>query len=411
MRRSFEDWMAYLLEHHPLDKIEFGLERIRCVAQRLDLLSWPDCQVITVAGTNGKGSTCCIIESILCAAGLHVGVFSSPHIEDVRERIRINKQWIDKSDYVKAFLCIDKARQSVELTFFEWMTLVALFQFKQHSLDCVVLEVGMGGRLDATNVIDADISVITSIGLDHMAYLGTTNDAIATEKAGILRPNQICVSGVEPRLLAIEAMAERLGTKMVHLQEHFDYQSMIDGTWTFKGMKWQLETLFCSSLPLINAAIGLAVLEQLPFSISSHAIQVGLRQAKLPGRMEVISQAPWVVLDIAHNQPAVEYVAQQWLQRSVRGKRYAIFGTMSDKDIDGMIRVLASVVDHWLLVTLPVQRSASKKQLQDCFAELHHTLYDNVESARSSLNLMLTSADSVLIFGSCYTVAEFKQVT
>jgi dihydrofolate synthase / folylpolyglutamate synthase len=410
MQRSFEDWMAYLYEYHPLDKIEFGLERIRAVAQRLNLLSWSECQVITVAGTNGKGSTCCVIESVLCAAGLRVGVFSSPHIQDVRERIRINNAWLAKADYAKAFVCIDQARQGTTLTFFEWMTLAALYQFKQHNLDCVVLEVGMGGRLDATNIIDADISVITSIGLDHMAYLGTTPEAIGAEKAGILRSHQVCVSGVMPRLAPIDAMAEYFGTKILHLKEHFTYQAMPDETWTFTGIKSELQALPRPRLALINAALGLAALEQLPFTISIDAIHAGLKHAKLPGRMEVFSQAPWVVLDIAHNQPAVAYLAEQWLQRSLTGKRYAIFGAMMDKDMTAMISELAGAVDHWFLVALPGQRAASKQQLQDCFAPLSFTLYDEMAAAWSTLQSMLTPTDSVLIFGSCYTVAEFKQV-
>lgn len=400
-------WLDYLLAIHPTE-IDMGLERVTQVANRLGALSLGSTKVITVAGTNGKGSTCRMLEQIMRAAGYRVGVYSSPHIINYNERVRIDDVDAPDSDFISAFETIEAARGDTSLTFFEYATLAGLLLFKQAKLDLVILEVGLGGRLDATNIIDADVSVVTAIDLDHQAYLGDTRELVGREKAGIFRKNRPAIVGDAEMLASVVDVANEKGALLKAVGQAFSYSQTRIG-WDFRGEHWQFESLPRPQLPLPNAATSLAALEQLWPELSEEAIRSGLASARLSGRMEHICEAPLIILDVAHNPHAARYLAQRLDELQAKGRVYGVCGMLKDKDIEGVMDALAPSIDSWLLVTLHNERGADAGRLRKALPDgCDAREFEQMQDCWQYLKPKLGAEDVVIVFGSFYTVSGFK---
>jgi dihydrofolate synthase/folylpolyglutamate synthase len=404
---QLSDWVAYLLDHHPIEKIWMGLERVAAVAKRLNLLKMHPAQVITVAGTNGKGSTCRIIEAILVQSDYRVGVYSSPHFNCFSERVRIQEKSVEPSRMVEALSAVEAARAETELTFFEFATLAALWLFKQQKLDYILLEVGLGGRLDATNVIDSDLSILTSIDYDHMEYLGHTLDAIGLEKAGVMRSNCLSVCGMSHVPASVVSYGLLHQVKLKRRDKDFSNEPG-KHTWEYRGTHWHYPELPYPKLHLNNATTALAALEALLPKLPYTSLVHGLEKANLPGRLERYRDQPLVVLDVAHNRESVQYLAQTLKKKQPsRGKVYALFGALNDKPIQDMISEVDPYVDCWHFVRLATARRADMTSVQ---ANLNRfsTKHCSMQVACQELKTLLLPEDQLYVFGSFYTVSEFK---
>ena len=367
-----DEWLSYLENSH-FKAIDLGLERIKSVAQALDLLT-PAPFVITVGGTNGKGTTCRLLETILLNAGYRVGVYSSPHLLRYNERVRIQNQELDDAQHTASFAYIEQ-NKTQSLTYFEFSTLSALHLFKQAKLDVVILEVGLGGRLDATNIVDNDMAVITSIDIDHTDFLGSTREQIGFEKAGIFRANKPVIIG-EPNIpQTMLAHAETLGCQLFcrHLDWDFSQQEL---GWTWQTthedekVRWNLLTdLPLCHIPLANAATALAAVQKLPFEISLETVKKFLLEVELTGRFQTmkpeslthlaqmvqreVEALPRMIIDVGHNPHAARYLAEKLtaLKAQSQGKLIAVCGILKDKDAVGVLTPLLPLVDEWYCVT------------------------------------------------------------
>ncbi|MBW0282040.1 bifunctional tetrahydrofolate synthase/dihydrofolate synthase [Shewanella xiamenensis] len=404
-----DQWLAYLLSIHPTE-IDMGLTRVSKVAERLNVLDLGPSQIVTVAGTNGKGTTCAMLENILRLSGLTVGVYSSPHMLKYNERVRINGQDASDDAFVAAFEQIEAARGEISLTFFEYATLAGLILFKAAKLDVVILEVGLGGRLDATNMIDADISVVTSVDLDHEAYLGNTRELVGREKAGIFRQGKPAIVG-EPNLPhTVNDVAQQLGAKLYRVGNEFSYQQN-GNTWDYQGQVLKLTQLSLPSLPLPNAATVIAIVEQGWPHIAADIIAKGISSARLTGRLEQVSEQPLILLDVAHNPHAARFLVKQ-LTPIVAGKRvFALCGMLKDKDIGGVLPVVSPLIDTWYLVSLQGERGANASLLRQTLAQDCKALeFEDIATAWTALKAQIQPDDVVIVFGSFYTVAGFKSL-
>ncbi|WP_107852537.1 bifunctional tetrahydrofolate synthase/dihydrofolate synthase [Oceanimonas marisflavi] len=397
--RSLADWLT-MLEGLNIAHIELGLERMQRVAGKLGLLSLPS-YVITVGGTNGKGTTCALLEAMLRAGGHSVGVYSSPHLLDYRERVRINGDFPAEQAFCDAFAAVEAARGDIALTYFEFGTLAALWLFRDAHPDVVLLEVGLGGRLDATNVVDSDQAVITTIALDHTDWLGSDREAIGFEKAGILRPGKPAVCGDPEPPASIAAQAGRLGTPVAFSGKDFHWQQQGD-TWSFEGAGLALAGLPVPGLPLMNAATALATLAASPFALSADAIATGLREAKLAGRLQQLAPNLWV--DVAHNPESAAYLASRLQANAGQGAIHAVVGMLKDKDIAATLAPLLPLVDHWYPASLGGPRGAEGSVLAGLLDCNRH--FGSVTEALPVARAACTEGDRVIVFGSFFTVAE-----
>lgn len=415
------DWLRYLEQQH-YKSIDLGLERIKAEALRLNLTK-PAPFVITVGGTNGKGTTCRLLERILGAIGLKVGVYSSPHLVRYNERVRIAEQELDDLQHTQAFAFIEQYRQQ-SLTYFEFSTLSAFYLFQQAKLDVVILEVGLGGRLDATNIVDADIAVITAIDIDHTDFLGSDREAIALEKAGIFRPHKPAIIG-EPNIpQTLIKYAERLQTPLFCRDRDWHYQQSSQ-TWRWYSQKQKFDQLPLCNIPTANAATALAVLEHLPFDIPRSVLLKSLAEVQLTGRFQLLTaeqkqtlaqrlacpNLPHIILDVGHNPHAAQYLAQRLMalkQPSV--KIAAICGILQDKDSQGIFEALVPVIDQWYCISLAGSRGQTGQALKnsltalraDCPCEVAESMQQAIQTA----TVQLQAEDYLLIFGSFYTVAQ-----
>ncbi|AEY02122.1 bifunctional folylpolyglutamate synthase/ dihydrofolate synthase [Oceanimonas sp. GK1] len=397
--RSLADWLA-VLERLDISHIELGLERMQHVAGRLGLLSLP-AHVITVGGTNGKGTTCALLESMLRAGGVSVGVYSSPHLLDYRERVRINGDVPAEQAFCEAFAAVEAARGDIALTYFEFGTLAALWLFRAACPDVVLLEVGLGGRLDATNVVDSDQAVITTIALDHTDWLGSDREAIGFEKAGILRPGKPAVCGDLDPPASIGEQAGKLGTPVAFSGRDFHWQQQGD-SWSFAGLGLELEQLPVPGLPLMNAATALATLAASPFALTDEAIATGLREARLAGRLQRLAPNLWV--DVAHNPESAAYLASRLQVDSGNGAIHGVVGMLKDKDIAATLAPLQPLVRHWYPATLGGPRGASGAVLAQAVGVEHH--FGSVTEALQAALSACADGERVIVFGSFFTVAE-----
>jgi dihydrofolate synthase/folylpolyglutamate synthase len=431
---SLAQWLSYLEVAHPT-AINLGLERVRTVKETLGIHF--DCPVITVGGTNGKGSTCAMLESILLQAGFRVGCHTSPHLLSFNERARLNGQAMCDEALLPHFEAVEQARrhlspdqpyqpQLVSLTYFEFTTLAILHAFASNTLDVVILEVGLGGRLDAMNVIDTDCAIITSIDIDHTAYLGDTREAIAREKAGIFRPGKpaICADPLPPSTL-LEA-AHEVGADVWQVGRDFRYAVQKNHErqqWDYVGRNRTYPALAYPALrganQLLNASAALAAMESLhdKLPICARDIRLGLANVSLPGRFQVLPGRPTVILDVAHNPHAAAVLQHNLGNMGYFPYTYAVFGAMKDKDLVEIVKRMKGVIDHWCLTDLPIARAASLATLQ---AALHRAGVEIPDAADTtkSINSFSTPAqayknarerasqdDRILVFGSFYTVA------
>ncbi|MCT8580356.1 bifunctional tetrahydrofolate synthase/dihydrofolate synthase [Glaesserella parasuis] len=415
---SLETWLSYLEKSH-FKPIDMGLERIRKVAEELDLLK-PAPYVITVAGTNGKGSTCKLLEMVLLKAGLKVGVYSSPHLIHYNERVRIQGQAVGNADLITTFDYIEQ-HKSAPLTYFEFGTLAVLDLFRKARVDIAILEVGLGGRLDATNIVDPDFAVITSIDIDHVEFLGDNREAIGREKAGIFRPNIPVVIGEPDCPQSILDYAKEL-------QCHV-FRRDID--WTFSAesdrLQWQSKTKSLTvplpKIPQPNCATALAVLTQLPFELSDEILAQAVEEAKMTGRFQLLGEQDFakfsqnrplaqVFIDVGHNPHAARYLADrlaEWIQPN--RKIYAVFSALVDKDLSGIVEPLEDLIDEWYCAGLQGYRGQRgtevKSKLLAALPNAKAVAYENVIEASRVLFETANEQDIILVFGSFHTVADF----
>ncbi|MEQ9847473.1 bifunctional tetrahydrofolate synthase/dihydrofolate synthase [Pectobacterium brasiliense] len=397
-------WLHYL-EHLHAQAIDLGLERVKQVAEHLQLLQ-PAPTVFTVAGTNGKGTTCCTLESILLAAGLRVGVYSSPHLVRYTERVRIQGRELPEALHTQAFADIEAGRGGVSLTYFEFGTLSALQLFKQANLDVVILEVGLGGRLDATNIVDADVSVVTSIAIDHTDWLGNDRESIGREKAGIFRQGRPAVVGEPDMPGTIADVAVEKGAQLHRRGRDWEY-SMQRETWSWQDKQRELSRLPLPNVPLANAATALAALHYSSLNVSEEAIRQGLQHAALPGRFQTVQASPRLILDVAHNPHAAAYLANRLAELPKTGKVRAVVGMLSDKDIAGTLAHLTPLVDAWYCAPLEGPRGATAQQIAEHLTRSQSFL--DVVTAWKQAMSEATEQDIVIVCGSFHTVAHVME--
>jgi dihydrofolate synthase / folylpolyglutamate synthase len=409
--KSLSAWLGWLEQSHPKE-IDLGLDRIRNVAERLDLLK-PHAKVITVAGTNGKGSCVTATASLLHKAKFSVGVYTSPHLLHYAERIQIDGTPVKDELICSAFQEIYSASGEVSLTYFEYGTLAALLIFKQQAVDYLVLEVGLGGRLDAVNIIDADVAVITSIAIDHQEWLGDNREVIGREKAGILRERQIFVCADENPPQTIVDAAKQLNTKSYFIERDFSFHQH-DNKWQWQGINQHgdvvnLQDMQAPHLPLPSLAAALQVVKLLDVKLSQPDIESALLNINLAGRFQkVIYREREFILDVAHNPAATEYFSKRLLAEPALGQTFAIVAMMSDKDRIASLANLTSLVDQWLLLDLnTIPRAATIAALtQDLLSLGEHVLQSG--DINNLMERALTEAqpqDRILVFGSFFTVA------
>lgn len=408
-------WLALLESRHAETVINMGLDRVLAVKQRLQLAF--TCPVIMVAGTNGKGSTCAMLESVLLRAGYKVGLYIKPHFLDFNERARVNGELATDEALVAAFNAVEAARGDTTLTYFEFTTLAIMRLLAGAGMDVVILEVGLGGRLDAVNIVDADVSIVTSVDIDHTDYLGDTREAIGFEKAGIFRAGKvaICSDPVPPQTLIDHA--EAIGADLWLMGRDFNY-SGDKQQWNYGGRSQRRNSLAYPSLrganQILNACAALAALEALRIElpVGAQEVRTGLVTVELPGRFQVLPGRPTVILDVAHNPHAASALNQNLGNMGFHPYTFAVFGSMQDKDIDGVIAAMSEHVDHWCLATLPSPRSATASELaakvqlvQEDKAERTINIFDDPAAAYANAVSRAGENDRIVVFGSFLTVA------
>lgn len=397
-------WLSYL-EHLHTKTIDLGLERVGEVAARLNVQK-PAPFVFTVAGTNGKGTTCRTLEAMLTAAGYKVGVYSSPHLVRYTERVRVQGAELAESAHTASFAAIEQARGEISLSYFEYGTLSALWLFKQAGLDVVILEVGLGGRLDATNLVDPDVAVITSIALDHTDWLGPDRESIGREKAGIFRAGRPAVVGEPDMPTTIADVAREKGAQL--LQRDIAWQYGVDAeNWWFSDATGRLNALPLPQVPQPNAATALAALRASGLNVSEQAIREGIASAILPGRFQTIQTSPRVILDVAHNPHAAAYLAGRLKSGPLTGRVLAVIGMLHDKDIAGTLACLEGIVDSWYCAPLEGPRGATAEELVKHLRA--GTVYASVAQAWHAAMADAGPEDTVLVCGSFHTVAHVME--
>lgn len=415
---SLDSWLEHCERLHP-HNIEMGLDRVRTVTERMALHF--DCPVITVAGTNGKGSTCAMLEACLLQAGYRTGVYTSPHLVHFQERCRIHGETVQPNDLLPHFERVEQARLSagpdgvVSLTYFEFTTLAILSLMAAAKLEVAILEVGLGGRLDAVNVIDTDCAVITSIDLDHMDWLGTDRESIGREKAGIMRTGHpVIVSDPMPPQSVLDHALE-IGADLWTLGRDFNFTGDKQ-QWGWAGRGRRYSGLAYPALrganQLVNASGALAALEALRsrIPVTAQAVRNGLAMVELPGRFQIVPGQPALVLDVAHNPHAVAALAENLDAMGFYPITHAVFGAMADKDVAPMLRRVGALVDRWYFCDLPTPRAARAEELQaqwklgETRPAVQAGTYPDPQSALQAAVAEAGPADRIVVFGSFFTV-------
>jgi len=410
--KSLDEWLRYLEGLHPRP-IDMGLERVERVRAALGLtLTMP---VLTVGGTNGKGSVCAFLEAILCEAGYRVGLYTSPHLLRYNERVRIAGAQASDEALTRAFERVEQARSGVSLTYFEFGTLAAALLYAEAGLDAVILEVGLGGRLDAVNVFDADCAIVASVDLDHMNFLGDTRDAIGREKAGIFRAGRpaICADRAPPSSLREHARA--IGARLEVIGEDFDY-SREGLQWRYRGVGSRRYALPHPALrgahQLANAAAAIAALDtvRVRLPVGMQAIRMGLVTASVPGRFQVLPGRPAVVLDVGHNPHAARALAATLKEHGRFRRTIAVFAMLADKDLPGVVAAIREQVDVWYVATLAGERGQDADALAHSIARMDAgkpvRRFDTPAAAYRSARRSAAEDDRILVFGSFHTVAD-----
>lgn len=416
MRRTLAQWLEYIEQQHPRS-VELGLDRMRAVAGRMGL-GRPARKVVTVGGTNGKGSTAAFIEAIARATGRRVGAYTSPHLLAYNERVRIDGRDAGDDELVAGFEAVDAARGETPLTYFEYGTLGALWLFQRAGLDLAVLEVGLGGRLDSVNLVDADVAVITTVDIDHVDYLGTDRDAIGFEKAGIARPWKPLVLGDDDPPASVLRHAYAIGASAVRARCDFFFEPQEDGQWLWRevGKRFRLPMPALSApSQLRNAATAIAALRALGMPLPAQAVAEGITAAHAPGRLQHFERDGVAILvDVGHNPQAARELAS-WLRNTpMPGRTLAVFAALADKDATGVVAALAGEVDAWFLAGL--EEAGRRGQAVEDFAgrlagtdaargERHATVAAALDAALADAG----PGDRVLVFGSFHTASAALQ--
>ena len=425
--KTLQDWLAHCERLHPT-AIEMGLGRVKAVAERLNLRF--DCPVITVAGTNGKGSTCAMLEAILLQAGYRTGVYTSPHLVQFEERCRVHGESVSAADLVANFADVESARGRIDddnleisLSYFEFSTLAILQLMAKAQLDVVILEVGLGGRLDAVNIIDADCAVITSIDLDHTELLGNDREAIGFEKAGIMRAARpVVVSDPMPPQSILDH-ADKLGADLWKFGRDFNFTGdKQQWAWAGRGRRYagMAYPALRGANQLVNASGVLAALDALreKIPVTAQAVRNGLAMVSLPGRFQIIPGEPVLVLDVAHNPHAVAALTENLDAMGFYPCTHAVLGAMADKDLAAMLARVGPLVDKWYFCDLPLPRAATAQQLKRVFETLKPiagaafaalptervSLHADPKQALDAAVAAANPADRIVVFGSFLTV-------
>jgi dihydrofolate synthase/folylpolyglutamate synthase len=411
VERSLSGWLEYIEKQHP-KPIALGLERVAEVLGRLN--AGLDCPVITVGGTNGKGSTCAMLESILRTAGYRTGLYTSPHLERYNERVRIAGVESSDASLCRGFAAVEAARGDVPLTYFEFGTLAALWVFNQSKIEAAILEVGLGGRLDAVNAVDADCGVLTSVAIDHVDYLGSTREDIGREKAGIFRKGRpAVVADPDPPQSVLDAPGSKL-----FLGKDFGYaaEALQWSYWGPGGRRGGLaHPALRGAMQLRNAAAALCALdtlrERLP--VAMQEVRRGLAEVALPGRFEVLAGRPQVILDVAHNVEAAQTLERNLAASGFAPDTVAVCGMLRDKDLDGVLGAIAPRITRWHLASLRGPRAASAADLAARLAALSVEkssihLHESPSQAFAAARERANENDKIVVFGSFLTVGEVK---
>ncbi|GGO76065.1 bifunctional folylpolyglutamate synthase/dihydrofolate synthase [Marinobacterium nitratireducens] len=409
---TLNDWLSRIEACHPSD-IELGLDRVREVASAM-ALDFGDSRIVTIAGTNGKGSTQTFLEQMLRASGLSTGCYSSPHFLRYNERVRIDGEPAGDDELCAAFAAVEAARGDTALTYFEFGTLAALRIFADRRPDVVLLEVGLGGRLDAVNIVDPDVALLTTVALDHTDWLGDTRELIGREKAGIFRGARPAVCGDPEPPSSVAEVAAGLGAELHQVGQTFG--------WRAEGERWHwhgrdrdgrevtLSDLPLPGLPTPNAATALQALYLLLQAPAREAIETGLRKAAMTGRMQRVElDGADCILDVAHNPEAAQYIAGRLAQQPPAGRRFVLLGMLGDKDVGGVLSALAPVTDVWYLAGLEGPRAQSGERLAQRLETVapgaEFSVHGDVATALAALRRELQPDDRVLIAGSFFTVS------
>jgi dihydrofolate synthase/folylpolyglutamate synthase len=419
MPNTLTGWLAYLESLHP-KTIALGLERVEQVKQRLNLQ--PDFPIIAVGGTNGKGSVCAMLESMLHAAGYRVGCYTSPHLLDYNERVRIGKQQASDAELCASFEKIEQVRapafsgtSEVPLTYFEFGTLAAMQCFIEHKVDVAILEVGLGGRLDAVNVFDNDCAVIASVDIDHTDYLGETREQIAFEKAGIMRGCKVAICADADVPQAVADHAGKIGAQLWRIGKDFSFTPH-QGQWDYRSKTGSRSALpypaLRGSYQLGNASAALAVLDVLKdkLPVSMEAVRRGLGEVQLAGRFQFVPGKPTLILDVAHNPHAASSLAQNLASLPPCPHTYGVFAMLKDKDMAGVVAALDPFIDTWLVAGIDAPRGATadelEREVEQCRVRGDIVAFKSIAEALRYACNAAGENDRIAAFGSFYTVAE-----
>lgn len=406
-----QEWLIYIEALHP-KSIAMGLDRVQAVADKLQLI--PSFPIITVAGTNGKGSTCEILSQIYSEAGYQVGCYTSPHLIRYNERVQINHQEISDQDLCTAFEAVEAARGDIALTYFEMGTLAAMWHFCRANLDVVILEVGLGGRLDAVNIFEPACSIVTTVDLDHMEYLGETREKIGFEKAGVFRANKLAICGDENPPVSLVDYAGKIGADLKLINRDFQVKKTKQG-WQYStaALGLQLPALgLAGEFQLANAACAICAVHHLRhiLPVSQANIHAALGAVRLTGRFQQVQSKPQIIVDVAHNPHAAKSLAQNLQSTPCAGRTLAVFAMLADKDIEGVISAVASCVSHWYIADIQAARGAKARDLQKALIKQVNQapvrLFDDVSTALAAACEDADKNDRIIVFGSFYTVAD-----
>lgn len=397
-------WLGHLESLHPKD-IELGLERVRQVYERL-ALDFSQSKVVLIAGTNGKGTSCHLMQQVLTAHGYQVGCYNSPHISDYRERVTVNGEWLSEAQHCQAFSRVEQARGDIPLTYFEFGTLAAIVLLVQQKPDYILLEVGLGGRLDATNIVDPDLSVITTVDIDHQDWLGTNREIIGFEKAGIFRHlgKAVCGDLNPPETVKQQALEKQLD--IIWQTQDFNYQVSED-SWAWQGKHTAFSGCKKPNMPMQNASTVLACLEQLNVALNPDILNQCFIDFQLTGRWQTLAHQPDVIIDVAHNPESIAFLRQQLEQYPVKGKKIAVVGMLKDKDIAKVMACIQDSFDDWYLGDINQPRGAKAIDL------MSHLNKDQKVSSYPSIKLAYQAAlanakedDLILAFGSFWVITD-----
>lgn len=415
--KTLQEWLDWCEQLHPV-AIDMGLDRVKAVAERMALHF--DCPVITVAGTNGKGSTCAMLEAVLLQAGYRTGVYTSPHLVHFEERCRLHGESATAAALAEAFAAVEAVRGDVSLTYFEFSTLAIMHLMARANLDVAILEVGLGGRLDAVNIVDADCAVITSVDLDHMAILGKDRESIGREKAGIMRAGRpVIVSDPVPPQSVLDHAAA-LGADLWLLGKDFNFSGdKLQWAWAGRGRRYSgmAYPALRGANQLVNASGVLAALESLRqrIPVTAQAVRNGLAMVELPGRFQIVPGQPVLVLDVAHNPHSVAALAANMDAMGFYPTTHAVLGAMADKDLLPMLQRVNPLIDRWYFTDLPLPRAAKAVDLQQVWRS-QNTRQDTASSVHGNPMAALQAAidaadpaDRIVVFGSFYTVGGVLQ--